>query len=65
MGTTVQDQTMVQDQHENDKVGKMLPAVRRPYRRPVLTHFGDVRDITLGGGGTKFDGGEFDGRVLP
>ena len=33
---------------------------RLPYRRPVVTRFGDVRDITLGSGGSK---GDLDGSL--
>ena len=28
---------------------------RRPYARPTLTAYGNVRDFTRGGGGTKAD----------
>ncbi len=29
---------------------------KKPYRKPVLTVYGDVRRLTRGGGGTKNDG---------
>lgn len=30
---------------------------RRSYAKPVLTHYGDVRDVTLGIGTSDKDGG--------
>jgi hypothetical protein len=32
---------------------------RKPYRRPTLTAYGNVREFTRGGGGTKADKGGF------
>lgn len=31
--------------------------IRKPYRPPSLTVYGDLRRLTLGGGGTKREGG--------
>ena len=31
------------------------PAAKRTYRRPEILEFGDVRELTRGGGATKSD----------
>lgn len=31
------------------------PATPRPYMKPKLTEYGNVRDFTRGGGGSKAD----------
>lgn len=31
---------------------------KRPYKEPKLANLGDFRNLTMGGGGTKQDGGK-------
>lgn len=49
-----------QNSQHNDRKNQEVTPVRKEYRRPVLTRFGDVRDITLGLSGTKEDGTTFE-----
>lgn len=36
---------------------KRASQAKKPYRPPRLTVYGDLRRLTLGGGGTKREGG--------